>query len=289
VGGESRTPSDGALPGLRSLRKEGRAALRAAGVPDGDRDVDLLLAEALGTDRVRLHIDPPPVTAEVVAVFRRGIAERARRVPMAYVLGSIEFYSREFRVDERVLVPRWETEHLVDAALDRLPTDSRATVLDVGTGSGCIAISIALERPLARVVAVDRSADALAVAVDNARRLGAEGRVRFLRADLLEAVRGPVDMVVSNPPYVAEGDEVDPETDHEPRMALYAGPLGLDVYRRLIPGAARVLRPGGTLLLETAGAGIEALNELCREAGLEPQEPLADLAGKPRVLPAERR
>lgn len=273
---------------MRPALERGRVRLERAGIDDPLREAEILLAAACGVARLSLHIDPAEPDAAALARYEGFLARRERREPAAYVLGRAEFFSREFLVTPAVLVPRPETEHLVEAALALLPTERAALVVDVGTGSGCIAVSIAAERPADRVLALDRSAMALSVAQENGRRHGVLARVTFLRADLLEAVRGPVDLVVSNPPYVGDADALDPECLHEPREALFAGPDGLDAYRRLAPAAARVLRRGGTLLLETPGAQVAEIADLCRAAGLVPGEPIPDLAGRPRVLPAVR-
>ncbi|HEU4394135.1 MAG TPA: peptide chain release factor N(5)-glutamine methyltransferase [Planctomycetota bacterium] len=270
----------------RAALEGARAALAAAGLDDPLREAETLLAAALGIERSALHADPPALDPSARARFEGWVARRVRREPAAYILGVREFRSREFRVGPAVLVPRPETEVLVEAALEALPAREAAEAVDAGTGSGCIAITLAAERPRLRVVATDRSAAALAVAAENARALGVADRVRFQRGDFLEGVVGPVDLVVSNPPYVAEGEDVDPEVLHEPREALYAGADGLDAYRAIAPVAARVLKPGGLLLLETPGERVDAIAAILRAAGLEPGAPIPDLAGRPRVLPA---
>lgn len=272
----------------RAALEGARAALAAAGLDDPLREAETLLAAALGVSRSALHADPPALDRSSRARFEGWVARRARREPAAYLLGVREFRSREFRVGPDVLVPRPETEVLVEAALDALPANGAAEAVDAGTGSGCIAITLAAERPRLRVIATDRSAAALAVAAENARALGVADRVRFRRGDFLEGVAGPVDLVVSNPPYVAEGEEVEPEVLHEPREALYAGADGLDAYRAIAPAAARVLKPGGLLLLETPGEHVDAIAAILRAAGLEPRPPIPDLAGRPRVLGAVR-
>ena len=270
----------------RTALAAARAALAAAGLDDPLREAETLLAAALGIPRSALHADPPSLDPSARARFEGWVARRARREPAAYLLGVREFRSREFRVGPAVLVPRPETEVLVEAALEAIPVDARAEAADAGTGSGCIAITLAAERPLLRVVATDRSAAALAVARGNARTHGVADRVAFQCGDFLEGVRGPLDLVVSNPPYVAEGEAVEPEVLHEPREALYAGADGLDAYRALAPAAARVLRPGGLLLLETPGERVDAIAAILRAAGLDPRPPINDLAGRPRVLSA---
>jgi len=271
---------------VRAALEEGRRRLEGSGLEDPLAEAELLLAAALGTERVGLHVDPPDLTTALRARYEGFVDRRSRREPSGYILGRVEFRSLSFRVDPAVLIPRPETEHLVEAALEWLGKARGATVVDVGTGSGCIAVSLAHARPDLRVAAVDRSAAALAVARENSRTLGTGDRIVFLRGDLLEAVRGPVDLVVSNPPYIAEGEEVDPEIAFEPREALYPGGDPVDLYARLARGAARVLRPGGILLVETPGARIGELTGAFREAGLSTLAPVADLQGRPRVLGA---
>jgi release factor glutamine methyltransferase len=278
---------DGRRP-VRAALDEGRGRLERAGLPDPLREAEILLAAVLGVARASLHVDPPAPAPADLARYAALLARRERREPAAYLLGRCEFLSREFLVTPAVLVPRPETEHLVEAALAEIPRDGAALAVDVGTGSGCIAVSVAAERPGARVVALDRSAAALAVAGENARRHGVADRVLLFRGDLLGAVRGPVDLVLSNPPYVGTGETVDPEVLHEPREAVFAGPDGLEAYRALAPAAARVLRPGGLLLVETPGARIEEIAAILRAAGLAPRPPLPDLAGRPRVLGGTR-
>jgi release factor glutamine methyltransferase len=273
---------------VRAALDEGRERLARAGVEEPAREAEILLAAALRVPRIALHSGPPEIDAAALARWRGFLDRRERREPAAYLLGSCEFRSRDFRVTPDVLVPRPETEHLVEAALEALPAGEGLAVADVGTGSGCIAISLAAERPLLRVLAVDRSAAALEVARANARTHGVAERVRLLRGDLLEAVRGPLDLVACNPPYVSTGDTVDPEVRFEPAEAVFAGPDGLEAYRRLAPGAARVLRPGGLLLVETPGDRADEIAAILRTAGLRPRPPIPDLAGRPRVIAASR-
>jgi len=232
--------------------------LRDAGLDTADAaaDVEVLARHVLGWDRGRLLANrrdavPPAFVQPFAALVER----RAGRVPVAYLTGTREFYGLDFEVTPDVLIPRPETELAVEAALEALADPaSGGRAVDVGTGSGCIAVAIAATRPGATIVAVDRSRAALAVARRNARRHGVGDRVALVAADLLTALspRRPVDVVVSNPPYVpdASADVAPDVARHEPASALYAGPDGLDVIRRLVVDAAPIVRPGGRLVLE---------------------------------------
>jgi release factor glutamine methyltransferase len=271
-------------------------ALRDAGVPDPERDAQRLLRHALGWDAAALvSRSRELVAATALARFESLVAERSRRVPLQHLVGAVEFWRRDFLVSPAALIPRPETELLVERALRALPAGRAPVVVDVGTGTGCIALSIAAERPDARVHAVDVSGDALALARENARRLGLEGRVAFHEGDLLAPVAslaGQADLIASNPPYLdaSEMDTLAVEVrDHEPRVALLP-PDGnrYSIYRRLLPQACRWLRPDGLLLLEI-GLGMEQkLRALCASAGLCVVEVLPDLQAIPRVVVARR-
>jgi release factor glutamine methyltransferase len=240
----------------------------------------VLLAAAMGVDRAALIADPGrEIDPAAARAFQDYARRRTQREPVAYILGRKGFRRLELEVDERVLIPRPETEHLVEAALD-LPAGAR--VVDVGTGSGAIALALADERPDLRVVASDISADALEVARANASRLGLN--VEFVQGDLLEAVTGPVDAVVSNPPYVREGERLAPElTRYEPAVALYGGDEGLDFYRRLAPAAAGV----SFVAFEIPGWLAEAVTGLLQPHGFATSV-LQDLAGIDRVVVGRR-
>jgi release factor glutamine methyltransferase len=273
-------------------------ALRAAGVDSPRFDAELLLSEANGWDRARLAADPgagvPPAAARR---FGEMVRRRLRREPVAYILGHKGFRRIDLAVDRRVLIPRPETELLVELALELRP----ATVLDVGTGSGAIALAIADELPGCEVTATDTSAAALEVARGNAERLGLADRVRFLEGTLPGDGSGPeqgsptdplagagrgFDLVVANLPYVAEVDwaSLQPEvTEWEPREALLAGPDGLDAIRALVPQVG-----AGTLALEIGEGQAEAVATLIGDAGFSEVQTRRDLAGIERVVIGRR-
>jgi release factor glutamine methyltransferase len=272
----TRTPL--ARTTVRDALDSALIALTAAGCDTPRLDAEVLLAAAMGVDRAVLISDPERgVEPEP---FREYVRRRAQREPVAYILGRKGFRRLELEVDPRVLIPRPETEHVVEAALE-LPVGAR--VVDVGTGSGAIALALADERPDLRVVATEVSADALAVARANASRLGLS--VEFLEGDLLEPVTGPVDAVVSNPPYVLAGTDLAPEiARHEPEVALFGGEDGLHFYRRLAPAAARA----SFVAFEISGWQAEVVGELLREAGFTSIEAVQDLAGIDRVVVGRR-
>ena len=260
--------------------------LRAAAEACGSRlDAELLAAHALGRSRAWLYghggdaLNPDQLNDLNVLLARREAGE-----PVAYIEGVREFYGREFQVGPAVLIPRPETEHLVDFSLEAdLPDDAR--VADIGTGSGCILLSLALERPTWRCVGVDLSPDALDVARGNCERLGAD-TVELLQGDLLAPLAGRrFDLIVSNPPYVATGD---PHLDQgdlrfEPRMALTPGGDGLDIVRRLIESALDYLTPGGWLALEHGHDQAEHVQALMHETGYRDVRSIRDLAGIERI------
>src|SRR5258705_176078 len=283
----SRTDRHSADADARSLVAEATAILTAAAVAEPGRDAELLLIHLLGTTRASLHADPGrPVGAAAATAYRALVARRAARVPVQHLTGLQEFWSLPFEVTPDVLIPRPETEHLIESFL-ALPAGSSPLVADLGTGSGCLAVVAARERPDAQVVATDASAAALAVAARNAARHGVADRIRFLEGDLFAPLEAAgfaerVDVLLSNPPYIPEADlaGLAPEVrDHEPRAALSPGPDGLAVHRRLAAGAPGFLKPGGHLVVEIGlGQGGPA-GALYEAAGFELLSVRPDLAG----------
>ena len=269
--------------------------LETAGVPRADWDAERLLRHVLGWDRATLVASHTAAVApQHAAEFERLVGERARRVPLQHLTGTQAFWKHEFRVTPDVLIPRPETELVVEAALELLRGATRPVIVDVGTGSGCIALSLAAERPDSEVHATDVSGPALEVARENAARLGLERRVAFLHGDLLEPVSGlagRIDLVVSNPPYVdpKERDTLAPEVrDHEPALALFPPGDALAVYRRLVPAAAHALAPGGALVLEIAPSLGDDVSTLLAASGFESLDVRPDLAGRPRAVLGRR-
>lgn len=258
------------------------AALRTPGIDPVDARV--LMQHVLGLSHAELiaHADRALATEEYERF--RDLAERRRRgEPVAYLVGWREFYGRRFAVTPAVLVPRPETELLVDQALARVDADSPKRVLDLGAGSGNIATTLALERPDWTVTAVDSSPAALAVARENARTLGA-GRVEWLQGDWYDAVAGRTfDLIVSNPPYVAQSDPHLHDLRFEPAAALCAGPDGLAAIRRIVAGAPAHLEHGGWLLFEHGFDQAQACASLLAQAGFTDLVQVRDLADLPRV------
>jgi release factor glutamine methyltransferase len=264
---------------VASALSDATAALAAAGCDTPRLDAELLLSFVLGVGRERLVIDAfEPLDGFDLERFEAVVARREAREPVAYILGRKAFRRIALSVDRRVLIPRPETELLVDVALS-LPRGAR--VVDVGTGSGPIALAIKEERPDLSVIGVDLSEGALAVARENAQRLGLD--VEFVRSDLLDGVPGPFDAVVGNLPYVADGSGLPPEIElYEPSLALFGGPDGMDITRRLLTMVDRV----SLIALEVCLA--EAVASLVSRAGFSSVEILHDLAGHERVVVGRR-
>ena len=264
-------------PTVAGALSDATFALGVAGCDTPRLDAELLLASVLGVERGRLVVDArSELDASALARFEALVARRAAREPVAYILGRKEFRRIELFVDRRVLIPRPETELLVEVGLS-LPSGAR--VVDIGTGSGAVALALADERPDLSIVGTDVDPDALAVARENGARLGLQ--VSFLEADLLEGLDGRFDAVLANLPYVASGVDLPPEiARYEPAGALFSGPDGLDLIRRLLPMVAGL----PLVALEVGLAAYVA--SLAREVGFGSVEILRDLAGHERVVVA---
>jgi release factor glutamine methyltransferase len=250
---------------LQAALQEGIQVLRGAGVDEARLDAELLAGHALGLSRAAVVAHPDrELTPKELTRFRDLLARRAAREPLPYIVGTREFYGLELAVDSRVLIPRPETELLVENALRWARQAARPLVIaDVGAGSGAIAVALAIHLPDAVIYAVDSSSDALAVTAENAKRHRVADRVQCLTGDLLAALPAPVDLVVANLPYVAEAEwpALPPEVrEWEPRRALDGGPDGLALIRRLLAQAGPFLRPPAALLLEIgAGQGADGV------------------------------
>jgi len=266
----------------------------ARGIDSPRLDAEVLLAHALGIRRLDLYLQyDKPVVGEERAAYRELVSRRSsERVPVSLLVGHREFWSLSFKVTPDVLTPRPDTETLVEAALARMPDRERGwRVLDVGTGSGAIALALAKERPNARVVATDVSPEALQIARLNAEELQIGETVRFLEGSLFEPVEGErFDLIVSNPPYLARSIEgtLAPELAHEPELALFGGDDGYAVLRPFTEGVAEMLEPGGWTAVEVDPGQAEVVSGWLAEAGLIEVETLRDLAGRARVVTGRR-
>ena len=276
---------------LRQHLTAAKATLVAAGIEPSEaaRDVLLLARHVLGWDRATIHTrdsDPPP--GDFIGAFQRLIDRRARREPIAYITGVQEFWNRDFAVSPAVLIPRPETELIIEEALSMV----FATVADIGTGSGCLAVTLAAECRRARVVATDISRPALAMAQANAERHAVADRIEFHETRYLDGITGPFDLIVSNPPYVTNDEyaTLAPEVrEFEPRTALTAGPDGLDDVRAVLACAAEKLDRGGMLLMEIGYGQAEAVRSLIVGTPAMTLTRIgSDLQAIPRIVIAQR-
>jgi release factor glutamine methyltransferase len=265
------------------------AFLKQCRVPSPRREAEELLGHALGLTRVQVYLEfDRPLDATETDAIRALVRRRANREPLGWILGSVGFYSfDEFAVHADVLVPRPDTERLVDAALEWIPEDAETFVADIGCGSGAVGLAIAHARPLVKLFATDLSDAALANTRDNVARLDLTGRVAALKGPLLAPIppTRTIDVVVSNPPYIRTADlaDLEPEVQKwEPRLALDGGPDGLDIYRALIPAA--VARARQAVLVEIGFDQGDQVRRLFEQAGLHDVEVLQDLGGRDRVV-----
>ncbi|HEY3929564.1 MAG TPA: peptide chain release factor N(5)-glutamine methyltransferase [Candidatus Koribacter sp.] len=264
--------------------------LEAADTPSPRLSAELLLMFSLNCDRAYLFTYPErELTADEQSRYDEAIRRRCTGEPAQYITGHQEFYGRDFLVTPAVLIPRPETEHLIEAALEIFPRDGRLSILDVGTGSGCIAITLAKEFLRTRVMAVDISPEALEIAQANAARL--EAQVEFRQSDLLSAIEPArqFDVVVSNPPYVGEceADKVQKQVrDFEPHIAVFGGHRGMDIIHRLVPQVREHLKPNGWFLMEIGYSTADPVHEAMRD--WQDFKVIPDLQGIPRVVVARK-
>ena len=279
---------------LLELLKKSTDFLAKKGIDNARLQSELIFAGTLHCRRLDLYLQfERPLTQAQVDTLRERILRRARREPVQYIVGDTDFRTLTLKCDPRALIPRPETEELVGFVLEKLntlrPAGTPARVLDLGTGTGAIALSVAAERPETEVVAVDKSADALALAEENASALGISS-VRFLRSDWFENVTGTFDAIVSNPPYLTqdEWECAQPEVrDHEPLSALVADNAGLADLEKILRGARERLSPDGFVAFETGIAQHDALARIAAECGFSKTESRTDLSERPRFFFAE--
>ncbi len=282
------------MPSLHERLSEARHSLIRAGIPEDEAalDAEVLARQVLECDRATLLTrSRDAIPSAFDRLYNPLIARRAAREPLAYIVGHREFWGMDFEVTPDVLIPRPETELIVEEALAIASRTLTRRIVDVGTGSGCLAVALAVEFPSARLVATDVSAAALDIAGRNADRHNVGGRISFMQSDLLERVEGTAQLIASNPPYVPDGDAgaLQPEVArYEPRGALYAGADGLAVIRRLLAAAPRCLADDGWLVVEFGFGQDAALRAAAAEMGWRVARTRADLQGIPRVAVLRR-
>lgn len=281
------------------LIKETSQYFQKKGIEKSRLDAEVLLSHILDISRVDIYLQfDRSLSSDELEQYRGSVRRRAAHEPVAYIIGEKEFYSLTFKVDERVLIPRPETEHLVEETIRLAESllarsadaDKKVTILDLGTGSGAVALTLAHEIPEAEITASDISSEALALALENAVLLDIKDRVVFIEGDLLEPFSGQtetIDFITANLPYVPADDlsDLSPEVrDFEPRLALEAGPDGLDLISRVIPSAFPLLKPGGALLLEIAPEQADQIKALGMESGFHEVKIVQDLTGRDRLV-----
>jgi release factor glutamine methyltransferase len=280
------------MQSLLDILQKTTAFFQQKGVPQARLDAELIIAHVLGCRRLDLYLQFDRLLGEnELAAMRPLVARRGKREPLQYILGEAHFHGLVLKADARALIPRPETEELIELLVELFGKNPPATVCDLGTGTGAIALVLAAAFPAAQVTAVDASADALALARENAATAGLAERVRFVESDWLAALGGErFSLLVSNPPYLTdeEWEQAEPEVrTWEPRRALTAGADGLDDYRKILAAAPAHLEPGGWLALETGIAQHAALEKLAGEAGFCVSEGRKDLSGRERFFLAK--
>lgn len=280
----SGNPSAGPVPDRRRVRDcLGEAAGALGALSDSARlDAELLMAHALGITRETLllrHLDDPAPDS-----FAPLLARRLRHEPIAYITGSRAFWTIDLHVGPGALVPRADSETLIEAAIAHCGARAPATILDLGTGPGTLLLAALDQWPEATGLGVDRSGTALTMARDNAERLGLASRARFVEGDWARGLDAAFDLVLANPPYIATAEDLPAEVrDHEPAAALFAGDDGMDAYRRFVPDLPRLIAPGGAAILEIGHTQAEAVGELVAATDLS-WIVCPDLAGRPRAI-----
>ena len=272
---------------IREIKQKTEAFFKTKGVPNPKLDTDILIAHSLGLKRMELYLDlDRPLTEVQLDALRPLVKRRAGREPLQYIIGTVEFMGLELKVDSRALIPRHETEELVELLRERVGESPPGRILDLGTGSGALALALATEYPEAEVVAVDFSGEALSLAQENAEKLGLSERVTFYEGSWFEPLPADAkfDWIISNPPYLTETEMTTAEPEvvgHEPKSALVSGVDGLDDIRVIFAQVAAYLNPRGLLALETGIAQRDALNTLSSATGLR-GESVEDLSECPR-------
>ncbi|PSR24563.1 MAG: peptide chain release factor N(5)-glutamine methyltransferase [Sulfobacillus thermosulfidooxidans] len=273
------------------LVREAARELQKAGIDEPYAEAEQLWYQLSGTTMTEWLLGRGQITQSLLQKYHAAVNRRVKRVPFHYITGTREFMGLTFHVDPRVLIPRPETEHLVERVL-RDASHESLTIVDVGTGSGAIAVSLAhFGSPLWQIIATDVSQEALHVAKENAKKILSHGEIRFVHSDLLSALKGPIDIVVANLPYVADtqAQHLMPELSYEPDLALYASDQGLSVIRRLIEQLPAKLASSGCVYLEIGQGQADAVEKLFQAQGLRVLPRTQDLAGIDRVVAAKKR
>ena len=272
---------------VKQLLSDVTLKLSISKIDNAARDARILVAHALGIPKSQLALNTNEnVPEETRSSLEKLISRRINREPIAKILGKRQFWGRTFFINEDVLDPRGDTETLIDYVIDR-PVRS---VLELGTGSGVIAISLACEWKEVHVVATDISEAALFVAQKNAKYFNVQDKIDFLKSDWFEAIEGKFDLIISNPPYIglSEISEISQEVlNYDPDLALFAGCYGLDSYERIIPNVTKFLRPGGIVVLEIGASQSDSVKTLMNSSGLSEVKTFKDLAGKDRLVTAK--
>lgn len=275
---------------IKDILKLATGYLIQCGIAQPRLEAEVFLADLLGISRIDLYVNfDRPLLEKELASMRDYLRRRSRGEPLEYIVGVKEFMSLPFFVDNSVLIPRPETEHLVERALEIMATKNFKEAVDVGTGSGAIAVSLAYYRPASRVTAIDIAPEALAIAKKNARHHGVEGRLIFLKGDLLKPLVGTekrFDIVLANPPYIPSDliGELAPEVKNQPRLALDGGPYGLSFFKPLVEDAAVILARGGFLGLEVGWGQAAAVASILRDNGFVGVEIINDYSGIGRCV-----